>query len=121
MLITPPFFHEPKYTKYATCVPGIVDISSWFRPFSMEIQLWNMTGEVNIEEDEPLFYANFQTDKPIKLKRFTMNEKLYGYSAHCSQAPNWQGKHLPILNRYRVFKNSRMSELILKEIQKECL
>jgi hypothetical protein len=36
-IASPPFFHEPKYTKYGTMVPGGFDIGQWFRPVNFDM------------------------------------------------------------------------------------
>ena len=118
---TPPFYHPPKHTKVGTCPPGTMDISQWFRPYTLELQLWEMKGKLSIEEDEPLFYVTFESDRPIILKRFAMNGKLVSYQEHCIKAPEWQGKNLPLSKRYKAFKKSRMGDLVAKEIKNNLL
>ena len=112
-----PIFHQPGYTKYGSIMPGRFDIGSWFRPFSFEIQMWSNDGELKIKEDEPIFYTEFLTNKNIKLVRFKYTKKLATYSQHCVDAPAIFGPNLPLINRYRKFKESRMNDLILKEIK----
>jgi hypothetical protein len=112
-----PTFHEQGYTKYGSIIPGKFNIGSWFRPYTIEIQMWNKNGELIIKEDEPIFYTEFLTNKKIKLVRFKYTKKLATYAQHCVDAPAIFGPNLPLINRYRKFKESRMSDLILKEIK----
>lgn len=114
---TPPFFSEPKYTKQGTPCPATYDISQWFRPYIFELLMWKPKGELIIEKDEPLFYITAETDKQINLKRFELNNKLFKYMTHCVAAPTWQGRGLPLIKRYQVFKQSKMNELVLSEIK----
>jgi hypothetical protein len=116
---TPPFLTEPKYTKYGTAFTGSFDISQWFRPYTMEMQMWNLKGSLIIEKNEPIFYVT--TDKQIKLNGFNLNEKLFNYMSDCISSPKWQGKNLPLSKRYEVFKEKKMDELILSEIKKNLL
>jgi hypothetical protein len=115
--ISPPMMHEPGYTKSATTIPGAFDISKWFRPFVMEVQTWKTQGDLIIKEDEPLFYFEAATEREVVLKRFEINDKLMRYLDGCVQAPVKFGKYLPLQERYKRFMNSRMNELVIKEIK----
>jgi hypothetical protein len=112
-----PTFHPVGYTQYGSIIPGRFNIGSWFRPFSFEIQMWSNSGELIVKEDEPIFYTEFLTDKKIKLVRFKYNKKLATYAQHCVDAPAIFGPNLPLVKRYRKFKESRMNDMILKEIK----
>ena len=65
---TPPFFQKPGYTQDATILPGEFDVGNWFRPYNFEIQTWSNHGIITLKENEPIFYAEFKTDKKIKLQ-----------------------------------------------------
>lgn len=112
-----PFFHPQGYSKYGSVVPGRFNIGSWFRPYHTEIQMWNKSGELIIKEDEPIFYVEFLTNKKIKLVRFKYTKKLLTYAQHCVDTPQIFGGHLPLTTRYKKFKESRMRDLVLKEIK----
>lgn len=119
--ITPPTMHEPKYIKYGTCIPGAYDISKWFRPFVMELQMWKTSGDLIIEEEEPLFYLEVPEDREVILKRFSLNNNLLRYMDGCVQTPAKFGKFLPLSERYKKFSESKMKELIMKEIRNSLL
>ena len=112
-----PTFHPQGYSRYGSVIPGKFNIGSWFRPYFIEMQMWNNQGELIIKENEPIFYVEFLTDKKIKLVRFKYTKKLFTYSQHCVDAPPTFGLNLPLIKRYQKFKESRMSDLILKEIK----
>jgi hypothetical protein len=117
-VITPPMFHPPKYTQYATAVPGQYDIGRWFRPFVFEVQAWKPTGSIVFEKDEPLFYASFNTDKKIILKRFEFTKKLGEYAKSCT---TFYANEPSLEKRYEVFDSANMREHILTEIKKNLL
>ena len=79
--------------------------------------MWNNSGELIIKEDEPLFYVEFLTKKKIKLVRFEYTQKLLQHAQHCVGAPQMFGRNIPLIERYDKFKQSRMSDIILKEIK----
>lgn len=114
---TPPMFHKPQYTNYGSVCPGDYDIGQWYRPYPLEIQMWDNKGEFYLKYGEPIFYVEFKTDKKINLVRYTMNNKLYSLSAHCVDSTNYWGRGLPLIERYRRFKSASMREIILKEIK----
>jgi hypothetical protein len=114
MSITPPMFHPPKYTRYATAVPGQYDIGRWFRPFIFEVQAWEPKGKIYFEENEPLFYATFDTDKKINLQRFTFSDTLLQYSTQCA---TYFTNEQSMDKRYELFDSVSMSNLVLQEIK----
>jgi len=113
---SPPYFHEPKYTKYATIIPSEFDIGQWFRQFNFEVQTWSASGEIHFQEHEPLFYTEFKTDKKIKMNRFIMNEKLIKYSLACVQSKSIFGQGESLFKKYTRFNEVGLREKILKEI-----
>jgi hypothetical protein len=118
---TPPMFHEPKYTKYGTAIPGQFNIGNWFRPYNFEIQLWKEKGEVHLKENEPLFYVEFQTDRPVILKRFNITERLFVYSSANSGSASIFGLGESLSKRYKRFKDVGYREKILTEIKKNLI
>jgi hypothetical protein len=112
-----PTFHEPRYTKYGTVVPGGFDIGQWFRSVNFEIQTWKNKGEVVLEDDEPLIYVNFKTDKKINLYRFNHSEKTIRYSRSNTTSHILFGPGQGLLSRYKRFNNAGLREKILTEIK----
>jgi hypothetical protein len=115
---TPPMFHPTQYTKYGAPVFGEFDIGQWFRPFNVEIQMWEREGEFHIKEGEPLFYVELKTDKKIILKRFNLTQKLHKMGSACIESFMLFGKGESFEDRYRRFNDSNMREIILDEIKK---
>jgi hypothetical protein len=118
---TPPYFHEPKYTKYGSAMPGQFNIGQWFRPYVFEIQTWNNKGEIKFENNEPLFYVEFKTDKKIILKRFKLNDQLFSYSTQCIGSTDLFGRGQSLLSRYKRFKDVDLDKKILFEIKNNLL
>jgi len=114
--VTPPFFHEPKYTQYGSIIPGEFDIGQWFRPVNFEVQLWKNKGDFVLQDGEPIFYLEFKTKRPILLHRFNMTEKLLSYSNSNIKYFNIFGKKVPLVDRYQRFKQAGLGEKILTEI-----
>jgi hypothetical protein len=116
MRLTSPFFSKSPHLKYGSIVPGQLNIGMWFRTINLEYNLWENVKTFAIEEDEDLAYISFDSEKKIKLIRFEMNSKLHSYSNSISTSSSWEPK-VPLIKRYKRFKESNMKELILKEIK----
>lgn len=115
--ITPPFFHNVGYSQQAATVPGSMDIGSWFRQVSIEMNVWEDSGALSIKENEPVAYIRFNTKKKINFKRFTMNKNLFDIAQSCSTSSNWEPK-VSLLKRYKRFKDAKIQDLVLREIRK---
>jgi hypothetical protein len=115
---TPPMFHKPGYIKYGHTMPGEFNVGEWFRPYNFEVQVWNDKGEIHIEEDEPLFYVEFKTDRPIILKKFNCNKTLTLYAESNAISSFVFGRGEGLLKKYKRFKDVGFREKILTEIKK---
>ena len=118
---TPPFLHNSNFTKQGVPPTGSYDIGRWLRTYPMEIMLWNEVGTFKIEKDEPLFYVEFLTDRPINLQRVESTDKLNSYAALGAASPTMIESKIPLVTRYETFKKTRMRDHIMKEIKKNIL
>ena len=120
MITTSPYYHKPKHTNYGSMTPGKLDISKWFRVINIQINLWDNVDEFKIEKDEPLFYANFITDKKVELVRFELNDYLIKHARTIASSAEWEPR-ISLSERFDRFKLSRTRDLILREIKKQVL
>ena len=118
---TPPMFHKPEYMKYGSVIPGEFNIGKWLRPFNFEIQTWSQTGEIHLKENEPLFYVEIKTEKPIILKKFEISNKLSGYIKSNIGTTDLFGRGQTLISRYKKFYEIGMREKILTEIKKNLI
>jgi hypothetical protein len=118
---TPPFFHKANYTKYGTVMPGEFDIGKWYRPYNVEFQMWENKGDLILKEDEPLFYLEFKTDRPIVLHRHVQTYKTGEYLSSMTKSPNLFGRFQSLNDKYEKFKNVGYREKILTEINKNLI
>ncbi len=118
---TAPYFHKPKYFNFGTVMPGEFNIGKWFRPYNFEIQMWQESGVFHIEDGEPLFYAEFKTDRPIIFHRFNKNEKLLQYQLANIHSKDIFGLFQTLSEKYEKFKQSGFREKILTEIKKNLI
>jgi hypothetical protein len=113
---TSPFFHKTKYMESCSTIPGNFDIGQWYRPYSLEIQTWSNKGKIEFIEDEPLFYVEFKTDRPIIIKRYRQTELLTKYTRSCIDTTSMFGLGQTLQTRYNRFKSTSMRGKILDEI-----
>jgi hypothetical protein len=118
---TSPYFHKSEYLASGALVPGKFNIGSWFRPFNLEMQMYSNEGNIKFNKNEPLFYMDIETNKKINFIRFNMNKKIYSLSQEAVRSPERYKRFMPLKERYRVFKNSKMRDIVLNEIKKEVI
>lgn len=116
MTLTSPWLESPEWTHTANVVPGRYDIGKWFRAVNIEFMLMPGVREFSIKKDDPLAYFTFNTDEHINFVRFRMDEELRRLSVACSSTTSWE-PWIPMADRYRRFKESRMRSIILKKIR----
>jgi hypothetical protein len=118
---TAPYFHKPKYFKNGTVMPGEFNIGKWFRPYGFEVQMWQEDGVFHIEDGEPLFYAEFKTDRPILFHRFLMTPQLQKYKQANTKSFEVLGPFQTLQEKYEKFKQVGFKEKILNEIKKNVI
>lgn len=114
--ITPPYFHKTIHSDYGVIVPGEFDVANWFRPMNFEFQLWDGVRELRIPANEPLGYFEFHSENKIELHRFKMTEnltKIWGSLIRVSP----HRRFTKLSEKYLMFKQSKLSSIIMKEIQ----
>jgi hypothetical protein len=116
---TPPYFHKTGIQEYGAVIPGTFNIGKWFRPYVYEINLWENVNQLKIKEYDPLFYAEFLTDRPINMQRFEMNEKLFALSNASSTSSVSMGALKSLSKRYEHFAQSRNKEIVINQIQQQ--
>lgn len=116
MMVSSPYFSQTPHRSWGAVVPGLFNIGSWFRPFNIEFNVWPGITEVSLEEDEPIAYIKFFTDKNVVFKRFSMTNELIEQAKSCSSAGFWEPK-VPLLKRYKRFKQSKMNKFVLDKIK----
>lgn len=120
-LFTSPYFHKAEHTKYGSVIPGKFDIGQWFRPYNFEVQMWDKKGEFHLKENEPMFYVEFKTDRPIILKQFNNTEELSRISDACVATTDMFGRGQTLLSRYFRFRDTGMKQRTLKLIKENVI
>lgn len=117
MSLIGPYNSRTGYTNYGVLVPGQLNIGSWFRAVNCEFNLWENNSKFIVGKDEHLAYIQFDTDEKVELVRFQMNDKLMSYCSATATSNGWESL-IPLVERYKRFKRSRMHRLVINEIEK---
>lgn len=120
IMMTEPYFSKAQHKSWGSIVPGMFNCGSWFRPIQIEFNIWENTKDLHLEQDEPLAYVKFMTNKKIVFKRFAMTDSLISQAKICSSAGRWEPK-VPLVKRYKRFKNTKRNKFVIEEIKKNLL
>ena len=120
VMITAPYFSHTPHSSWGAVVPGVYNCGAWFRPINMEFNVWPGITEVSLQENEPMAYAKFFTEKNVVLKRFSITPELMAQAKSCSSAGFWEPR-VPLLKRYERFRNSKRNKFVLDKIKQNIL
>ena len=113
----PCYISKNNFTESSILLPGTYDVNKWFRPINCGFV--QTKKYITIKEGDPLYYLKFDTDEPIKVIPFKLNEKVKEVSRHCMDVKlRKEGKNLAYL--YDKFTN-KMQKTVLKEIKNSLL
>jgi hypothetical protein len=115
MTSMPAHYHKPVVDGYY--IGGSMDIGQWFRPIEGATQLNPSVNTVSFERNDPIAYVKFETDEPVKLKRFYMTKELEELSWGCIKYKRYEPKRaLPYL--YDKFNKRGLNKIITQEIKR---
>lgn len=117
--VTAPYFNKVNYQSEGTFIGGVFDIGRWFRPIQSEIITWQEKGQINFEENEPLFYVEFLTGQSVELQRFRVTPIVEFLASGLVNSPlqNKENMQGTLESRYEAFERSDYRLGILEEIK----
>ena len=114
--ITPPYLHQTHQPEYGFISSVKWDISSWFRGFILIYQLWEGKNKIYFEENEPLAYLHFHTDRKIIFKEFKLTKEIIDIGFACTTH-----KHIlpfqPMKKLYKRFNSTSIKKRLSNEIK----
>jgi hypothetical protein len=116
MRLTPAYLHKTSHSSSGFVAAAEYDISSWFRSIACIFQLWPGVTSLEIKEDEPLLYLQFDTDKEIEFVQFKLTEDIVKMSMACGNF-KYIKQFEPLANLYKRFIDSGLKKHIIKEIK----
>ena len=108
--------HKTKQAEQGFVSAVSFDISSWFRPIVLIYQLYEGVNRITIEEDEPVAYLTFNTEKKVVFKAFKHTADIEDQVQACLGY-----KHIKPYEKmedlYEQFHKTGMHERVLREIK----
>jgi len=120
LTITPPYMHKTKQAQQGFISAVSFDISSWFRPYVLIYQLWEGVDTITIEEDEPIAYLKFNTEKKVVFKPFKLTLELESQTNACLDHKHTK-PHQSMEELYDRFHRTGMHKRVLKEIKENVI
>ena len=117
MRFSAPYFPASSPMKGARLASGSFDIGKWLRPVNLEYYVPLDVTEFSVEEDQPLAFVEFDTDRPVVLQRFNLNQRLANIVGEIVESDRY-GFLRSLQDRYNLFKKTRMRDIIIAEIKK---
>ena len=79
----PAFMHRTEAQTKLCYVPAAYDVSRWLRPLQGTFEVPESVDAVRIRQDDPLYYAKFETTEKVRLVRFQTVPELLGITHGC--------------------------------------
>jgi hypothetical protein len=115
--VSAPYFPTVSVGDGVLVAAGEFDIGTWYRPFNYDMHIPLTTTELKFKKDDPLLFFEFMTDKKIVFKRYIMTDYLNELSKECIDFWKRFDSNIKLVHKYKMFKQSKMREIILKEIK----
>lgn len=113
---SPAYLHRTTLSESGSVMVGQFDISKWFRSVNVDIGLWEGVNSITVTEGEPLFYAEFFTDKKVVLKQFDMGPELHDFTGQILRLKGVK-PNLSLSDIYSRFTRSKRDKAVLKLIK----
>jgi len=122
MSYTASYFEDNSFNSSAVIIPGIFDISKWFRPVESSFILKDGCEKLVMNKDDVYAYIHFHTDQKIQFKRFHATKEIIDLGENFIR---YNKKNLrPTMSMipfYDAFARSKMKKLVLKKIKENLL
>lgn len=119
-----PSMTNNSFVDHCSVVPGQVDIGRWFRSTDLATVIRKKNQKVIVNKGDTVANVRFCTSEKITFKKFYFNQQLDEYSKKVTNYKHSQNNSRLrdyFANMYTDFEQSRLRELILKEIKKNLM
>jgi hypothetical protein len=114
---TPPYYPHSAPADGAMLSIGQFDIGQWFRSFQLDYHIPLSTDKLSFYEEDPLFYMQVLTDRPVVFKRFMRTTKIANLHLELGAASVRYGLFRPLTEKYAMAKNAKVKEQLMHEIK----
>jgi hypothetical protein len=112
----PPYYPSATPTPGAIMSVGEFDIGQWYRPMNLDYHIPYGSSSFSVKNNEPMAFIEFKTEKKIKIHRYKYTLPLHRIAEEFATSVHRHGR-TPLLKRYQIAKQAKMSELVLSEIK----
>lgn len=113
--ITAPYMEDNFISNKTMVIPGEYNISKWYRNLDMAFYLKDGINNFSVEENDPIMYIKFNTDKKINFIQYIESKKLKKIRKSYIMSKKHSYIKRSLNDYYHIFK---MKKTVLSEIKK---
>ena len=117
----PAYFEDNSIANDTITIPGEIDIAKYHRFLEFAFHMKRGVREIEFSRKEIFFYVHFDTDRPIRFKRFMWTEEMqpiFGHVATMKDHKRSDPWSTSLEFYYNIFNKYRFKEKLMKEIKK---
>ena len=121
MRLGPPVFPVVMPAENSFLAFGKYDAGRWFRAVNLDYHIPIGSKKFLIQENQPLAFMEFETEKNIEFVRFKNTQTIIKLSKEFSDSPRRWGKKMTLEKRYKMAEKSGLINLVMSEIKKNVI
>tara|TARA_B100000029_G_C17495279_1_gene930595 strand:+ start:14 stop:838 length:825 start_codon:yes stop_codon:yes gene_type:complete len=117
----PAYLEDNSISNNTITIPGEIDIAKYQRFLEFAFHLKNGIREIEFARKDIVFYIHFDTDRPIRFKRFMWTEEMQPIFSLIGQMKNHKRSDpwsTSLEFYYNIFSKYKFKERLMKEIKK---
>ena len=119
--ILPCFLTSNGFTDNADLIPGQMDIGKWIRPVECAYIAKSGDRTVKFHMGDAFAFIRFHTDEKIRLRKFYWSQNLDYMVNNNLRSRMYKPRFNNLQYFYRLFQQSRMRSIVLREIKQNLL
>ena len=124
MTLTGAYLSNNDASKYLSVLPGVFNISKWFRNIDFACFIREFNKEINIKQGDPLMYLKFNSKEPIVFKKFYYTKEIAEISSIVIKQKVFQKEksiNTYLETVYNLFTKSKIKNRLLVEIKRNLM
>lgn len=115
-----PFLHHTDLTENGNVLSGAFNIAKWSRPIQAAYYFQRKPSySIDVKEDTPLIYVNFDAVERVKLEYFHMSPTINNIVQQCLGLKDSRYRPWSLKDAYKRFENKRNHKLLMNEIKQQ--
>jgi hypothetical protein len=120
MSTCPAYMHRTDWQTKLGYVPASYDVSRWLRPLQGTFEVMPGVQDLNVREDDPMYYIKFHTDERVRLRRFKMVPEIHGVAHGCVHYKMFRPQS-SMRRVYEAFEQSHLPRQVMDAIRANLL